>query len=77
MLHDLVWDVQSNLVDCKRRFRSNGLSANFEVALNITNVTSSPVDSFLNYSVGIRLETVDKSTLGAWGGRFDGIQPKP
>jgi hypothetical protein len=73
MVHYLLWNVHVNLNDCICGFCSNGLPANFEVAVNVTNVTRFSIFSLLNDRIKVCPEAVDKSTLGTWRSRFGEI----
>lgn len=77
MLYDLVRYIHVDFVYGKRWLGSDGVSANFKVALNITDVTSYSVFGLLNDGVDVGLEAIDEATLGYRSSCFDSIQPKP
>lgn len=76
MSDNCIGDIEVHLVDGERRLRSNGVSADFKVTVDVADVASSPICSLDYDCIKICLEGVDESALGDRGSRFDSVKPE-
>ena len=75
MLHDLIWDVQTQLDRKERRVCSRSEPPQLKEICNPANVSSCSIGSFVDHGVDICGERVDETSLSRFALDFD--RPKP
>ena len=76
MLHDLVWDLQTQLHGEERRVCSRSQPPELEVICDAANVSACSIGSLIDHSIDVVGESPDETSLSGFTCDFDGVKPE-
>ena len=76
MLHDLVWDVQTQLHEEKSRLCGRSQFPELDILFDAANVSACSIGSLVDHSIDIVGEIPDETSLSSFTCDFDGAKPE-
>jgi hypothetical protein len=74
MLHDLVWDVQTQLHREERRVSARGQSPELKVICDAANVSGCSIGNLIDHSIEIVGESPDETSLNRFTCDYDSVR---